>query len=94
MLKFILFLVFNLLCIFSLSAVGLFFLLFRTSLVYIFLVFVLSLWSLCECDAISYVLILFRFGSVVLVLIREAVFCSSCFPCFCCFYVIFHLWKY
>jgi hypothetical protein len=91
MLKFILFVVFDLLCIFNLSAVGLFFLLFPTSMVYIFLVFVLSLWSLCECDVISYVLILVRFGSVVLVLIREAVSCSNCFSGFCCFYVIFHL---
>ena len=59
-------------CIFSLSGVGLFFLLFLTSLIYVFHVFVLSLWSLCECDVISCVLILFRFGSVVWVLAREA----------------------
>ena len=89
MLKFLFFLVFNPLCIFSLSAVGLFFLLFLTSLVYVFLVFVLSLWSLCERDVISYVLILFRFGPVFLVLAREAIFSANCFTGCCCFMLYF-----
>jgi len=82
MFKFLFFEVFNSVCIFSLSGVGLFFLMFLTSLIHIFLVFVLSLRSLCKCDAISYVLILFRFGSVVLVLAREAFSVLFFFPVF------------
>lgn len=77
------------LCICILSAVGLFFLLFLTSLVYVFLVFLLSLWSLCECDVVSYVLILFMFGSVVLVLPREAFFSANCFSNFVVVFMLY-----
>ena len=68
-----------------------FFLFFLNFLFYVFLVFVLSLWSFCECDVISYVLILFRFGSGVLVLARVVLFNHNFFPFFFYFYVIFHL---
>ena len=49
---------------------------------FMFSLFFLSLWSFCECDVISYVLILFRFGSGVLVLARVVLFNHNFFPFF------------